>query len=213
MERESSIDEYESATGWSLFTNYLPIHVVQTFDTTDVMDYNEKFMEYLINWGIIPSGSNDVQIWDSELITTFGNHTIGNGTITSLHQMKYFGLTELPSRFIYNNSSITEIAFPPTLSEIPSEGCSNSGSGRRNLVSVEFSEGNEVIGYRAFRYCGGLTSVTIPSTCTSIGNEAFSYCSALTELHCLAVVPPTIGGTNTFAGYKNNLEGICANRE
>ena len=206
VERESSIDEYESATGWSLFTIYLPIHVVQTFDTTDVMDYNKEFMDFLIGWGIVPSGTNDIQIWDSKLITTFGNHTIGNGTITSLHQMKYFGLTELPSRFIYNNSSITEIAFPPTLREIPSECCSWSGSGHRNLVSVEFSEGNEVIGYRAFRYCGGLTSVTIPSTCNSIGNEAFSYCSALTELYCLATVPPTIGGTSTFNGIKNKLK-------
>lgn len=206
VERESSIDEYESATGWSSFTNYLPIHVVQSFDNTDVMDYNDKFIEFLINWGIIPSGSNDVQIWDSKLITTFGNHTIGKGTITSLRQMKYFGLTELSSRFIYGNSTITEIAFPPTLSEIPSECCSWSGSGHRNLVSVEFSEGNAVIGYRAFRYCGGLTSVTIPSTCTSIGNEAFSYCSALTELHCLATVPPTIGGSNTFVSIKNTLK-------
>lgn len=206
VERESSIDEYQSATGWSLFTNYLPIHVVQTFDTTDVMDYNKEFMDFLIGWGVVPSGTNDIQIWDSKLITTFGNHTIGKGTIASLRQMKYFGLTELPSRFIYANSSITEIAFPPTLSEIPSECCSWSGSGHRNLVSVEFSEGNEVIGYRAFRYCEGLTSVTIPSTCNSIGNEAFSYCSALTELHCLATVPPTIGGTNTFDGIKNNLK-------
>lgn len=206
VERESSIDEYQSATGWSLFTNYLPIHVVQTFDTTDVMDYNKEFMDFLIGWGVVPSGTNDIQIWDSKLITTFGNHTIGSGTITSLRQMKYFGITELQSRFVYGNSNITEIAFPPTLSEIPSECCSWSGSGHRNLVSVEFSEGNEVIGYRAFRYCGGLTSVTIPSTCNSIGNEAFSYCSALTELHCLATVPPTIGGTNTFAGIKNTLK-------
>ena len=206
VERESSIDEYKSATGWSLFTDYLPIHVVQTFDTTDVMDYNKEFMDFLIGWGVVPSGTNDIQIWDAKLITTFGNNTIGKGTIASLRQMKYFGLTELPSKFIYANSSITEIAFPPTLSEIPSECCSWSGSGHRNLVSVEFSEGNEVIGYRAFRYCGGLTSVTIPSTCNSIGNEAFSYCSALTELHCLATVPPTIGGTNTFAGIKNNLK-------
>ena len=206
VERESSIDEYKSATGWSLFTDYLPIHVVQTFDTTDVMDYNKEFMDFLIGWGVVPSGTNDIQIWDAKLITTFGNNTIGKGTIASLRQMKYFGLTELPSKFIYANSSITEIAFPPTLSEIPSECCSWSGSGHRNLVSVEFSEGNEVIGYRAFRYCGGLTSVTIPSTCNSIGDQAFSYCSALTEMHCLATVPPTIGGTNTFAVIKNNLK-------
>ena len=48
--------------------------------------------------------------------------------------------------------------------------------------------------------------MTIPSTCNSIGDQAFSYCSALTEMHCLATVPPTIGGTNTFAVIKNTLK-------
>ena len=48
--------------------------------------------------------------------------------------------------------------------------------------------------------------MTLPSTCHSIGKQAFSYCSALTELHCLATVPPTIGGTNTFASIKNKLK-------
>ena len=35
------------------------------------------------------------------------------------------------------------------------------------------------IGDEAFRYCRGLTSVTIPNSVTSIGNNAFRDCSGL----------------------------------
>ncbi|MBR5036404.1 MAG: leucine-rich repeat domain-containing protein [Prevotella sp.] len=38
------------------------------------------------------------------------------------------------------------------------------------------------IGYRAFSYCSGLTSVTIPNTVTSIGEAVFAYCSDLTSV-------------------------------
>ena len=38
------------------------------------------------------------------------------------------------------------------------------------------------IGSSAFRYCSGLTSVTIPNSVTSIGDDAFSSCSGLTEI-------------------------------
>ena len=42
------------------------------------------------------------------------------------------------------------------------------------------------IGYRAFKNCNGLTSVTIPSSVKSIGGEAFANCDELTDVYCLA---------------------------
>ena len=39
------------------------------------------------------------------------------------------------------------------------------------------------IGSRAFSYCSGLTSVTIPNSVTSIGGFAFCGCSGLTTLN------------------------------
>ena len=38
------------------------------------------------------------------------------------------------------------------------------------------------IGYQAFQYCSGLTSVTIPNSVTSIGNYAFYGCSDFTSV-------------------------------
>ncbi|MBV3405461.1 leucine-rich repeat domain-containing protein [Prevotella copri] len=41
---------------------------------------------------------------------------------------------------------------------------------------------NDKLGYAAFSGCSGLTSLTIPSSVTSIGESAFSGCSGLTSL-------------------------------
>ncbi|MBQ1199581.1 MAG: leucine-rich repeat protein, partial [Bacteroidaceae bacterium] len=38
------------------------------------------------------------------------------------------------------------------------------------------------IGWGAFSYCSGLTSVTIPNSVTSIGYSAFDSCSGLTSV-------------------------------
>jgi len=48
------------------------------------------------------------------------------------------------------------------------------------------------IGYAAFAFCTGLTSVTIPDSVTSIGEEAFWACTGLTSV--------TIGSSVTSIG-------------
>ena len=50
------------------------------------------------------------------------------------------------------------------------------------------------IGDTAFRYCSGLTSVTIPNSVTSIGGSAFSNCKGLTSV--------TIPNSVTSIGYE-----------
>ena len=54
------------------------------------------------------------------------------------------------------------------------------------------------VGYRAFQYCKGLTSVTIPDSVTSIGEETFRACGALTSV----TIPHSVTniGSEAFVG-------------
>ena len=54
------------------------------------------------------------------------------------------------------------------------------------------------IGYMAFYYCYGLTSVTIPNSVTSIGDVAFSYCSGLTSV----TIPNSVKSIGSDAFYE-----------
>ena len=58
------------------------------------------------------------------------------------------------------------------------------------------------IGYNAFRFCSGLTSLTIPESVTSIGYYAFSYCSGLTSVYVKMETPPAITA-NVFSNRAN----------
>ena len=42
------------------------------------------------------------------------------------------------------------------------------------------------IGKKAFQYCSGLNSVTIPNSVSEIGVQAFGNCDDLTDVYCLA---------------------------
>ena len=50
-----------------------------------------------------------------------------------------------------------------------------------HIVKYTFNDPTS-IGKYAFRYCSGLTSVTIPNSVTSIGEGAFAYCTSLTSI-------------------------------
>ena len=46
--------------------------------------------------------------------------------------------------------------------------------------------------YKCFR-CSGLTSITIPSSVTSLGNSCFRYCSGLTSIYVYPENLPELG--------------------
>ena len=83
------------------------------------------------------------------------------------------------------------------------------------------------IGSGAFRYCSGLTSVTIPNSVTSIGNSAFSECYGLTSVsipnsvtsigenafqYCYGLTSITIPNSVTSIGYSafNGCSGLTS---
>ena len=67
-------------------------------------------------------------------------------------------------------------------------GVKYSKDGLRLLKSQKYIQnyvvkaGTRVICDKAFYYCSGLTSVTIPNSVTSIGDRAFSACGSLTSV-------------------------------
>ena len=95
----------------------------------------------------------------------------------------------------FQNSGITSITLPETitLDNIVFDGLSS-------LTSVIFSGNNSIYRYNTFgssvfRYCSGLTTITIPSTIGSIGNNAFEG-SGLTSI----ILPETVSlGDRVFA--------------
>ena len=80
----------------------------------------------------------------------------------------------------YNVTSATE----PYEVEVTSGDVKYSGDvvipGSVTYNDIEYSV--TAIGYRAFRYCSGLTSIEIPNSVTSIGNAVFSDCYGLTSI-------------------------------
>ena len=53
------------------------------------------------------------------------------------------------------------------------------------------------IGSGAFRYCSGLTSITIPNSVTSIGGSAFSNCTGLTSI----TIPSSVTSIEKYTFY------------
>jgi hypothetical protein len=93
-------------------------------------------------------------------------------------------IPEPPNVFIYNKDTkddipdnVTHVKVDPSVKEIHDkafEACLLS------LVEVEFSEGLQVIGDRAFIACRDLKYINkLPSTLKEIGVRAFKYCESL----------------------------------
>ncbi|MEG2065526.1 MAG: leucine-rich repeat domain-containing protein, partial [Clostridia bacterium] len=78
------------------------------------------------------------------------------------------------------NTSIKNVELPYGVTDIIYDSNHNGAfSGCTSLTSITIPSSVTSIGYRAFDGCTSLTSITIPSSVTSIGQCAFSGCTAL----------------------------------
>ncbi len=77
------------------------------------------------------------------------------------------------------------------------------------LTSITMPNSVTSIGYEAFAYCWSLLSVTVPNSVTSIGEGAFYDCSSLTSpvynAHVFAYMPTTYSGAYNIS---NGIETI-----
>ena len=60
------------------------------------------------------------------------------------------------------------------------------------MTSVTIPSSVTSIGSYCFSYCRSLTSITIPESVTSIGKGCFYGCSGLTSIYVKAVTPPAL---------------------
>src|SRR5664280_2536907 len=100
----------------------------------------------------------------------------------------------------YTGSGVA-IVIPATLGTSPTYPVTSIGDrafystqGHR-LTSVTIPSSVTSIGDSAFFRCSGLTSVTIPNSVTSIDNRAFEYCSGLTSV----TIPSSVTSVGNLA--------------
>ena len=82
------------------------------------------------------------------------------------------------------------------------------------LTKVTIEEGVEHIGDCAFVGCSGLTHITLPSTLQTVGSGAFSELASLRVVKCMAKTAPTWQWNDVFAalGTKKSMENMASKR-
>ena len=82
------------------------------------------------------------------------------------------------------------------------------------LTTVTIEEGVEHIGDCAFVGCSSLTNVTLPSTLQTVGSGAFSELTSLHVVKCMATTAPTWQWNDVFAalGTKKSMERMAGKR-
>lgn len=107
-------------------------------------------------------------------------------------------VTALGADFLRENTKIEKITIPGTITEIPDYSFYNCSK----LKEVILKDGLVKIGSNAF-YASGLTSLYIPSTCTTIGSWAFAHCYSLISVF----LPRSVTTMGIYAF--NNLGSNC----
>ena len=138
----------------------------------------------------------------SELNITKGYTT--NGYVAYYADIVYNGDKTVIGDFIFSDHTLVkytgnggDIALPENFNGDNYAIGEDVFAGNSNLTSVTIPSSVTSIGSSAFSGCTGLTSITIPNSVTSIGASAFSGCSGLTEIICEGETP---AGSNTIFG-------------
>ena len=119
--------------------------------------------------------------------------SIGNGAFSGCSDLTSVtipeGVTSIGDEAFYCCRSLTSVTIPESVTSIGNgafSGCSDLTSFVVDSANQHYSAINNLLcskdGKTLVAYPGGLTSVTIPSSVTSIGDDAFSECSGLTSV-------------------------------
>ena len=119
--------------------------------------------------------------------------------VTSMGYLSFFGCSKLKTAGPIGGGYNIEFGWTTTIIE-------NAFSGCPGLTSITIPSSVTSIGDGAFYDCRNLTSITIPSSVTSIGGSAFSSCSNLEIMNCLCSSAPTVNNL-TFGDSSSNYTG------
>ena len=163
--------------------------------TVQISNYNAAY-----TWAGTATSSGTVVVSGSGLVTVTGvaPATSSTATITTTRTGYSGGTASVTATslltYIFTTSSgeitITgytgaggAISIPSTIGGLPVVAIGNSALvGNSIITSVSIPSSVTSIENYAFRGCAGLTSVSIPSSVTSIGTQAFSDCIGLTAI-------------------------------
>lgn len=107
------------------------------------------------------------------------------------------GVTEIGHETFQNCSALTNVKIPNSVRVIGNSafyGCSS-------LSNVTMPDALKIIGDNAFSRCSSLTDFIIPASVTSIGDYAFYNCNKMTAVHSCPLIPPILGGSQTYGSY------------
>ena len=105
-------------------------------------------------------------------------------------------VTSIAAAAFYNCCSLASVTIPNGVTSIAAAAFYNCYS----LASVTIPDNVTSIAAAAFYNCCSLASVTIPDNVTSIGSQTFQNCHSLAFIKFEGSIPPTAGGSDTFAG-------------
>ena len=100
--------------------------------------------------------------------------------------------------------TLKSVMLPPTIKTIRR----NAFARAYRLTGINFPEGLEAIDFVALSFCTSLEMVELPSTLKEIGLWAFHNMNALKEVHCKAVVPPSLEQSFCWIGDWSGVRGL-----
>ena len=170
---ESSVGLYESASGWSNFTDIRALAappIASGFcgaegDSTNLAWALDKDSVLTI------TGSGAMADWE--------NFAPWIGYFESIKTVQISeGVLNIGNRAFVAHPALTSVNFPSSLSWIGKEAFFECSA----LREVSLNDGLDSIGERAFNGCTAITAISIPSSVTVIRDRAFGSCLALSSV-------------------------------
>lgn len=167
---------------------------------------NLTSVHYAGDWSNLTIQSGNPAVQDAANEQLFDFEFILNNTAVTVTRYKGTAAdVTIPSRYkgkpvtvidpaaFYNNSAVTSVTIPDSITSIPDAAFANCSK----LTNISIPNSVTSIGYSAFSDCTSLKSITLPSSLSTISRALFSGCSQLTTIHIPVSV--TSIGNNAFA--------------